>query len=92
MVVKQIPHAFCRRTVRTFFQIGTVRFNSSMAYCTASNASLRCGDDTAMSTLTSPIGQSPSLCNTAIFVTDHCCRIFPHSSRMLPTAMSVYAS
>ena len=42
--------------INTFFQIGTVAFNVSMPYCTASNDSLLWAEDTAITILASDIG------------------------------------
>ena len=45
------------------FQIGTVRFSSSMAKRAASNASPRCGADTATTTAASPTSTTPVRCS-----------------------------
>src|SRR5215469_3000889 len=49
----------------SFFQMGTVFFNVSIAYRQASNAAPRCGALTAMNTLVSPISRCPRRCTMA---------------------------
>ena len=51
--------------------MGTRFFNSSMAYRHARNASSRCGADTAMATLASPMGTLPMRWTMAIRVIRH---------------------
>ena len=72
--------------------MGTVALSSSMAHAHASSAALRCGDDTAITTLASFTGQSPVLCQIDIRRTSHFAMAVSHSLRSSFIAIGTYAS
>src|SRR4029077_645977 len=79
-------HSAVPSSKRWCFQIGTEAFKMSIRSRQASNAWVRCGQDTASTTARSPTARSPTRCTAAMPMTGYFSAITPATRRSSSTA------